>query len=37
MIREIFLFEDQKKFKLNFGKNEEQIDFKRKINYLNLI
>ena len=36
-IREISLFQNQQKFEPNLGKNEEQNDFKHKINYLNLI
>ena len=36
-IREISLFQNQQQFEPNLGENEEQIDFKRKINYLNLI
>ena len=36
-IREISLFRNQKKLEPNLGENEEQIDFKRKINYLNLV
>ena len=36
-IREISLFQNQKKFKPKLGKNVEQNEFKSKINYLNLI
>ena len=36
-IREKFLFQNQGKSAPNLGKNEEQIDFKTEIDYLNLI
>ena len=36
-IREKSSFQNQKKSKPNLGENEEQIDLKDEINYLNLI
>ena len=36
-IREKFLFQNQQKFAPNLGENEEQIDLKTEIEYLNLI
>ena len=36
-IREISCFQNQQKFEPNLGENDEQNDFKHKINFLNLI
>ena len=36
-IKEKSFFQNQKRSAPNLGKNEEQIDFKTKIDYLNLI